>query len=288
MTFVTPSWPYGFPRPWRCALYAAIAFFVFANLMMVAIQGALILRGSDAIDFETYRAAVARFADGSLYASAEWWYGWRYSPVAVALCVPSALIGETAWRLLHFVGLVGLPGWPRLFAAVSYPFWFDVAAGNVMIFVVVAAYWAVRGNRFAIAASFILALLIPRPLMLPLVAWLLWRHPRARWPFAAMFGLHAIAVIGTGYGPEWLAVLLAAGSEVASDVNTSPSAIIGLWWLVVAIPAAVWALLRDRPATAGLVLQPYWLPYYLLMPFADRWPPLLVYRRFRQESQERR
>jgi hypothetical protein len=260
--------------PWRVALYAALSILIVANLIMVALQGALILSGSDAVDFATYRAATTRFLDGTLYVRAEWWYFWRYSPVAVPLFIPVAVMGETAWRLLHGVALLGLRGPARYIALASYPFWFDVSAGNVMIFVAVAAFWAVRGNRWAIGATLLLALFIPRPLMVPLVIWLLWKHPRARWPFGIAFTVHLLAVAATGYGSAWLSVLAASRFQVSAIVNVAPSALIGGWWLILAVPASVLLILRDRPATAGLLLQPYWLPYYLLMPLADRWPEL--------------
>lgn len=261
-----------FAAPWRWLLYGAIALLIATNLLMVALQGTLILSGSDALDWHTYVEAVARWGSPDLYQRTEWWYGWRYSPVAVPLFAPIAWMGETAWRLLHLVALAGLPGWRRLVALASYPFWFDVHAGNILIFVAVAAYWALRGNRWGIGATLLIALLVPRPFMLPLVAWIMWKEPEWRWPFAAMFVVHAALVLASGYAFDWLALLLRVGGEEAAlNINAAPSALIGLWWMVAAVPLAAWAFWRGRPATAGLLLQPYWLPYYLLMPLADRW-----------------
>ncbi len=54
--------------------------------------------------------------------------------------------------------------------------------------------------------------------------------------------------------------------------NVAPSAIIGPVWIVLAIPLAVWAFRAQRPALSGLLLQPYWLPYYLLILLADPLP----------------
>lgn len=260
-----------YAAPWRWLLYGAIGLLAIANFFMVALQGAVILTGSNALDWHTYAEAVHRWGSDDLYVRTEWWYGWRYSPVSIPVFAVVAWMSVTAWRILHFVALIALPGWRRWIALASYPFWFDVHAGNVVIFVVVAAYWALRGNRWGIAATLLLALLIPRPMMVPLVAWIVWKHPAWRLPFTAMFVIHALAVLATGYADDWLRVLMGATSEIGQDINAAPSAFLGLWWMLAAFPLAVWAFWRGYPATAGLLLQPYWLPQYLLMPLADRW-----------------
>jgi hypothetical protein len=252
----------------------AIGLFVASNLVMVGVSIVAILAGSDGVDWLTYVAATERFAEGTLYESAEWWYGWRYSPVAVLPFVLVAPIGETAWRLLLGASLVGLPGRARFLALASYPFWFAIHAGSLVVPTIVVAYLALRGRGWAIGAFFVLALLVPRPLMLPVAAWLLWKHPRWRVPFVVLFVAHAAAVVATGYSDEWLAVLAQVGpEEVAQQLNVAPSALVGLWWLVAAVPLAIWAFGVGRPALAGLLVQPYWLPYYLLILLADRLPP---------------
>jgi len=241
---------------------------------MVALSGALIVAGSDALDFEVYRVMAERYPLGTMYESHDWWYQPRYSPVAVVPLSIVAWLGQDVWRLMHFAALIGLPGWTRLVALGTYPFWLDVHAGNVLIVVTVAAYWAVRGNRWGIAATLLLALLIPRPMMLPIVVWVLWKHPAWRWGFAVLFGVHLVAVAATGYASDWIAILLTAtegGSGVGSFLNAAPSAFMGLWWMALAVPAAIWALSRGHPATAGLLLQPYWLPHYFLILLADQW-----------------
>jgi hypothetical protein len=257
---------------------------IITNLFMVAVQGALIVSGSDGYDFATYHAAVERLAIGTLYSPAEPWYDWRYSPVMVFPLALVTWIGQEGWRALHFVALIGLPGWARLIALASYPFWFDVAAGNILTFVLVAAYWALRGSRFATGSTLALSLLVPRPMMLPVVVWLLWKQRGWRVPFVAMVLIHGAAVIATGYGSEWIAKLTTVtGAElVPFSTNVAPSAIVGLWWLVAAIPLSAWLFTRGYPASAGLMLQPYWLPYYLLLPLSDRWPIT-----FRRQSRPR-
>lgn len=271
-----------FPLPWRLALYAALCALIVSNLIMVAVTVGLLMAGSDAIDWHTYRAAVERYPTGNLYEQTEWWYGWRYSPVAVLPMLAVAWMGELAWRILHFVALLGLPRRLAMWTVLTYPFWFDVSAGNPMIFIAVGAYHALRGNGWGIGALLITALLIPRPLMVPLVGYLLWKHGEWRWPFVGMFALHALAVWGTGYGDEWVARLMAVGGEeLVSGINVAPSFVLGGWWMLVAVPLAALAFMRGYPATAGLLLQIYWLPYYLLLLLADwnrwkRWWPAVA------------
>jgi len=262
-----------FRAPWRYALYAATILLVVANFAQVGLQVAWILLQSDGTDWHVFAVAWDRFNDGTLYVEESWWYIFRWSPVAAPLLIPVAIIGENAWRVLHIVALAGLPGWRRLVALASYPFWFDVQAGNIMILVLIAAYWGLRGNAWAIGTTLVLALLVPRPLMVPLVAWLLWKHAGWRVPFAIMFIAHAGAVVATGYATEWLGVLLQATPQMLGDLNVGPSAIVGVWWMLLAVPLAAVAFWRGYPAISGLLLQPYWLPYYLLMPLADRYSP---------------
>lgn len=256
------------------ARYAPLVLIVplaVVNFYLVGLNAAVMVTGSDALDFAIYQLAIDRYPDGTLYDEGPWFYVWRYSPIAVYPLALVAWIGETAWRALHFVALIALPGWTRLIALASYPFWFDVAAGNVMIFIVVLAFWAMRGNRWATGGLLVTALLIPRPLMVPLVAWILWKRPEWRWPFAGLFVLNAVAVLTTGYGDEWLErLIVTGGDEMGATINFAPSALIGAWWLLAAIPLAAWAFWRGYPATSGVLLQPYWIPYYLLMVLADR------------------
>jgi hypothetical protein len=254
-------------------VYLALALLAVANLAQVGMQISWILLQSDGTDWHVFAVAWDRFRDGSLYVDESWWYIFRWSPVAAPLLIPVALIGQTAWRIMHVAALLAIPGWRRLVLLASYPFWFDVQAGNIMIFVLVAAYWALRGNRWAIGATLAIALLVPRPLMIPLVAWLLWKHVRWRLPFAVMFAVHAAAVVATGYAMDWMRILVNATPQMLADLNVGPSAVFGTWWLLAAVPLAAWAFWRGHPATSGLLLQPYWLPYYLLMPLADHYEP---------------
>lgn len=259
------------PKPqWRLVFVAlAVAVVATPNAYLAARSIGIILSGSPAVDWHHFVEAGRRVHDGGLY-EITFDYGYRYSPVlAIAFGVVSP-IGELVWRLLHVAAVFALPTWPmRLVTLVSWPFWFDVEAGNVLVFVLLAGAWALRGNRAAIGAFLIMAILMPRPLMLPIVAWLLWRHPGSRVPFLGIFVVHALAVWATGWGAEWVGVLLDSTDEVASALNVGPSRFVGLAWAVVALPIAAWLTWRGRLGWASLLAAPYWLPYYLIMPVLE-------------------
>lgn len=259
------------PKPqWRLVFVAlAVAVVATPNAYLAARSIGIILSGSPAVDWHHFVEAGRRVHDGGLY-EITFDYGYRYSPVlAIAFGVVSP-IGELVWRLLHVAAVFALPTWPmRLVTLVSWPFWFDVEAGNVLVFVLLAGAWALRGNRAAIGAFLVMAILMPRPLMLPIVAWLLWRHPGSRVPFLGIFVVHALAVWATGWGAEWVGVLLDSTDEVASALNVGPSRFVGLAWAVVALPIAAWLTWRGRLGWASLLAAPYWLPYYLIMPVLE-------------------
>lgn len=257
----------------RWSLLAAIGLFAAVNVVMASLQIAVMLIGSDAVDWQIYIVASDRFWAGTLYQPAESWYAWRYSPVAVFPFAALAPVGQTIWRVLLLASLVTLPRRVAFLALASYPLWFAIHAGSVIVLVVMAAYWALRGRWWAIGAFLILALLIPRPLMIPIVIWVLWKESGWRIAFVILFVVHAGLVAATGYLDDWVTMLLATGAqEIESVFNVAPSAIIGPAWVLVAIPLALWAFRTQRPALSGLLLQPYWLPYYLMILLADPLP----------------
>ena len=225
--------------------------------------------GSVGFDFEMYGEAARRYFDGGLYASTDT-YAYRYSPVLAPALIGVEWLGISLWRALHVVALLALPlTWPvRLMLLVSWPFWFDVSTGNVMVFLVLAAAWAVRGNRYATGAFLVAALLIPKPLLLPVLAWLLWQRQEWRRPFIVMAVIHGVAVLATGWADEWLYRLVASGDEMGLSINLAPSRFLGWWWMLVAAPLAVWLTVKGRLGWASLMASPYWLPYYLLLPLA--------------------
>lgn len=135
---------------------------------------------------------------------------------------------------------------------------------------VLAAWWALRGSRFAVFAYFAMTLLMPRPLMVPLAAWILWKRPGWRLPFAAMFLVHAGLVLWTGLGDEWLPMLMTTGDEMLNHRwNIGPSAIVGALWLPIGLALGAWLLRHGRIGLASLAVSPYILPYYYLFVVLD-------------------
>ena len=231
--------------------------------------------GWPAVDWTVYQGAAAVGWKPELYSeltgvsACDACY-YRYSPAAVPLFALLAPMGETAWRLLHVLALP-LLGWQlAITVALSWPFWADVASGNLLTFVLIASVAAIRGNRLGIGAVFVLALLMPRPVILPLVAWLLWNRPEWRRPFVGLFAIHALVVLLSGVGANWIEALLAEAMET-EVFNVAPSFWFGGWWLLIGIPLAVWLWFKDHPGAAGLAMSPYLMPYYLL--FAFTWVP---------------
>lgn len=239
------------------------------SAVLSAVWIVLIINGSASADWRTYVEASQRVRIGGLYEVTDS-YGFRASPVlawAFALIAP---IGPSLWRLLHVGAALLMPTWPlRLAVLVAWPFWFDVQHGNLLTFELLAAAWALGGSRTASIAYLGLTLLTPRPLLLPIAGWLLWRRAELRIPFLAMFAIHAIAVLATGWATGWLGQLVASTDEVHSIWNLGPSRIIGLWWLVAGVPLALWLVRRGRLGLASLAFSPYWLPYYLLFTLVD-------------------
>jgi hypothetical protein len=247
-------------------IVTAIALAGAVNLYLAGRSIGLILDGAPAVDWNQYVDAARRLTSGDLYAVTDT-YAYHYSPIIAALFGPLSLLGTVGWRLLHVAAAIAMPTWPmRLLALGSWPFWYDVEAGNLMVFVVLAAAWALRGSRLVAGAYLVFLLLVPRPLMLPVAVWLLWKHPGLRVPFAIAFVAHAVAVLATGWGPEWMMAMFAAGGDIAIPSNVGPSRFIGMLpWLVIGLPLAVWLTTRNRLGLASLAASPYWLPYYLLV-----------------------
>jgi hypothetical protein len=256
------SSPRGLPPLWLVAIVLA---FGIPNLAAAIATIKTLLTDGYAFDWTNFLRAADRFPDASIY-DFSGQYAFRYSPLAAGLFGVLAPLGLTVWRLAHLATLAFLRD-SRLIVLVliSYPFWFDVETGNVMTFVAVAGVTALRGGRIGTGVYLALFLLVPRPLALPLAAWLLWKRPGWRLPFAAMFAVQAAVVAALGLAGPWLGALLGSSSEFHADLNLGPTAVIGAWWLLLAVPLAVWLTWRGRLGLASMAASPYWLPYYFLM-----------------------
>lgn len=247
----------------RAAIYAAVILAIAANLVGL---GIVLVDHARAFDWDNYAEAARRFPLGTLY---DWQhpYFYRYAPQLAPLLGFFTGLGLPAWRVAQFLALAVLPSRRlALLLAVSYPFWFDVTTGNLMVFVFLAAAWAYRGNGPATAAYLALCVLVPRPIMLPLLGWILWQRPGWRVPFVGIVVAGIATALPTGYLAEWTGTLLTSGGEeLTNDFNLSPSHLIGAWWLLIGTPLAAWLTARNHLGWASMAISPYLLPYYVQM-----------------------
>jgi len=182
-----------------------------------------------------------------------------------------APLGLTVWRLLHLAALLLIRDRLVIAAALlTFPFWIDVINGNNVTFMFVAAWFALRGRRSGVIAFCILAALVPRPIMVPTLAVLLWRRTDARWAF----GIAAVAVIGfslaTGLLDDWVARLAATpANEMQQAWNKGPSRIVGPIWVPIGLVLGAIATATGWIGAASLLIAPYLTHYYILMGFLD-------------------
>ncbi|HYI67124.1 MAG TPA: hypothetical protein VEW95_09390 [Candidatus Limnocylindrales bacterium] len=232
---------------------------------MAALTIYALIRFEGGFDWSIYTEAADRF-DGGLYDRSEA-YQFRYSPLLALGFGLLAPIGYVGWTVLHFVALASLPRTVALLALVSWPFWDDVYNGNVMTFVFVAAWAAVHRSRLGTLAFLVLAVLVPRPLMLPLLGWILWNRREWVWPFIGIASVSLLGALLTGWLPEWMEELLLRGTDHigARGVDWGPGLILGTLWVPIGIVLAVWFTMKGRLGLASLAASPYWLPHYLFM-----------------------
>ncbi len=247
----------------RAVIGAAVVLALAVNVVGLA---TIVIDHQRAFDWDNYVEAARRFPLGTLY---DWQYpyGYHYAPQLAPLLGLLTSAGVIVWRAAHFVALALLPSRRlALLLLVSYPFWEDVNTGNLMVFVLLAAAWAYRGNGPATGASLALCVLIPRPIMLPLLAWLLWQRPAWRLPFAGMVVIVVLTAIPTGYLPDWIGSFVGSGAkDIANDFNLSPSRFLGPAWLIIGLPLAGWLTYRGRLGWASMAISPYLLPYWVQM-----------------------
>lgn len=212
-------------------------------------------------DWGQHRVAAERIASGASPYFVEDWYRFRWSPAAAWIMVPITALGPWAWAAAQFGSLLTLPRRLALVTLLAFPFWADVQAGNILVFAFVAAFHALRGNPWAGAAFVAMAILVPRPLLLPLLAWLAWQRPSWRIPILVGAAVSLGAAVVTGYHAEWLAMLIVVAGEETHRLGAQllPA------WPLTGIALAILLTVLGHPAAAGFALQPYWLPYYGLL-----------------------
>jgi hypothetical protein len=231
------------PRWWLASLF-------LTNAALVAGTWVGAYRGGD---WEVLEWAARHAGTPELYTE-RWTQTYVWSPM-----------GLNSWRVALIASALAMPTWTlRMVVLVSWPFWTDLTAGNLLTPTFLSAVYAWRGSRIGTAAFFGFALLIPRPLFVPMAVWLLWKRPEWRWPVAAMFAVHAVLVWWTGLGPEWVHTVLTAGTELQSlKLNFGPTRFLGYWWLIIGVPLGVWLFRRGHVGWAGLAISNYVWIYYL-------------------------
>ncbi len=237
-----------------------LASYVGVNLALLPLK---INLGPDVgEDWQMLRQLPTAVAAGTVYEIDHAGIGFVWSPVAAWIMAGAALLGYWAWAAIHVAAILLLRQ-PLLIglALVSYAFWFDVAQGNTVTFVFVAGVLAIGGSRGASLAYFALLVLMPRPLMVPLAVWLLWKDHSLWRPFAAIFVVHAALVVASGDIVPWVASML--NHELAPGITVGPTAWVGRAWLLAGVPLA-WLAWRGHLGWASLAVSPYVTPQYLL------------------------
>jgi hypothetical protein len=256
-------------RRWRASSLAVRALWTVlatANLVLVVIMIAGFFVSDVGYDWLIFREAGRRAFAGGLY-DWEGVYAWSYSPLLAYVFAALMPVGFLGWSLLHVAAVLALRDrWLIPITLVSWPFWVDLYNGNTMTFVFVAAAGAVRRSPAATIAYLALCLLMPRPVMLPLMLWVLWTQPRARTWFVVLLMLGGILVLATGQAAAWLDALLRVPTAVAeSSRDIGPARLIGIWWFPLGALLAAALTLRGRIGWASVAASPYLLPQYLLM-----------------------
>ena len=267
---LTPSRPLAAIDPawWRRLRIASLMLVAIVNAFLVVVS--LFVTKLRATDWAIMQRA------GDLAGSPEL-YELRgidtfvWSPVSAYVLNLLDPLSFGAWQVILILGGLAMPTWRlRILVLISWPFWQDWIWGNLLTFIFLAAVYAWRGSRIGTVALFAFTLLIPRPLLVPMAGWILWKRPAWRLPFVAMFAVHAILVLWTGLGEEWIHTLTGVGPEFMDlPNNRGPSRHFGLWWFAVGAPLAVWLFHRGRVGWAGLAISPYVWAYYLFWVLPD-------------------
>lgn len=248
--------------PWRFVL---ITSYIIVNVIL-----ALSSFRPDAFvsqDWALWNKLSERLAAGNLYQiDGTIWFVW--SPLMAPVMIGATMMGYWAWVAAHIAAVLLLRS-PLLIALmlVSYGFWIDTAHGNTLTFVLVAGLLALQGGRVAALAYLALLILMPRPLQIPLGVWLVWRDRSLLWPFVAMVLVHGAIVLATGYAVPWLTAMLAYDGPAGWTFG--PTAYVGVWWLVLGIPLAIWLTWRGHVGWAGLAVNHYLLVQYLMWPLLE-------------------
>lgn len=251
-------------------LLAVVAVLAVPNAILLGEAFSFMATREYVFDWWLFGEASSRIGTGRMY---DWGmpgqfgdgYDYRYSPLFAYLITPFTWLGIGVWRALHVAALLLLPRRLALVALVAWPFWLDVANANVMAFAMVFGFLALRGSQGAMIVYLSLALLVPRPLYLPLLIWLAWRRPDWRLPMVGVAVAYGVLTLLTGEALPFLSSLTRGTELIGLDYNWGPSAFLGPAWLLFGVPLALWLTWRGSVGWAGLAISPHVLPYYLLV-----------------------
>jgi len=256
----------------RVAIRTAVGIALVANaVLMISAWHGLLFGAPIPPDWQGLVDAANRIASGADPYIGQT-YGFRWSPLAAWLLVPVVAAGLFVWQLLHVAALALLPRRLVIAALACFAFWVDLAMGNVVVFGFALAYVALSGRRSGVLAFTVFALLVPRPLYIPILLWLWLREPENRRLMLGVAVVVAGLTLATGYAWSWLDVLLGSGHDIVNASNMAPSKLIGYAWVPLGVLGAVWAFRRGWLGLASLLASPYWLPYYFLIVLLDLSP----------------
>jgi len=246
---------------------AALTAMVTGNFVLLAITIAGFFVSDVGYDWAIYIEAARRVLEGGDLYRWSGSYAWSYSPILAWFFAAVAPIGFLGWSALHIAALGFIrPRWVAAVVFLSWPFWVDLYNGNTMTFVAIAGLSALERRTTGIGAYLLMCLLMPRPVMLPLMIWILWREPAWRARFAVLALASASLALATGQGLAWIGALAGVADAVAeSSRDFGPGILFGPWWTAAGALLSVVFMLRGRIGLASLAASPYWLPQYLLM-----------------------
>lgn len=265
-----------------------------ALIVYVAIVISLGFRGDWAIDFTCcYQQAGQRLLDGEdLYAWSDT-YTFRYTPWAALVLTIFAPFPEWAavllWLGLKFAVLIvaaalfaraweGRDWWLAFgLAALFPPAIHDLMIGNVSSFTLAVEIMLLRLRPLIAGSAFgALLLLVPKPHLVPILAWLLLRQTRTG---LIALGVSAVGLLvgGLAFGLDpWLGFVQTLREPLGRDftANIALSGILGPAGVVLSAVLAAGlfalALLRRGPEglgyaiLSGIVLGPYTFIHYLV------------------------
>ncbi|MBI2763191.1 MAG: DUF2029 domain-containing protein [Chloroflexi bacterium] len=271
---------------------------LFAVAVMNAITGlglaVTIAADNFGQDSGLFRRCALRLADGQPD-----FCGFLYSPLTALVARPLTWISPTsAMAAMTLIGLAivltgvaletrGQAPVDRLFVAIATvgfaPVVYELLLGQTTLLIAAAIYpVARRPDAFRNGIPFGIALaLAPKPLLLPILVWMLvWRRQALSATALTTLLLTGVGIslLGVGQYQEWIAVLSGAGREsvggtfILSARDTGNFSVWPLNLLTFVLgsfvaAAALWAIVRDpskgfvASLFAGLLLAPYSLLY---------------------------